>query len=520
MSDRDGTLGSGDVLEGRYELLEEIARGGFGMVFRARQLQMDREVAVKTLPPEFVESDEMVERFRREARFASQLSHPNTVTIHDYGKHETFLYLVMELLEGEDLADVLARERTVPLDRILPIARQVLKSLREAHEHNIVHRDLKPENIFLTEIGQNDEEVVKVLDFGIAKMAMTDASDQPSKSSKRRLTAEGTTMGTPIYMSPEQAAGDGVDHRTDLYALGIILYEMACGVPPFDHDESAVVMRRHIHADVPDFPDPELRNTWLEDVVQIALRKHRDERFENAGEFLEAIDEAVARSKGGYGTLHEDSDSVLERYESDETETSRHSTDSEETATSESGGDVVNQLEETRARDRQADFGNSSSIVTVLEEPGEPDDVVLLDEAKESSLQDEAPRGGGPDRPIEHDRGAPATIEPEGETEQPSSEPERASSSPERRTHPDAPSARGGDRNAKSPDPDPTEPAASASGGREREASSWSWEVDDEAPPDEHPSEQPEFQTGETWKRLVMTVLVLGLLAVAAFFIV
>jgi len=277
---------TGHVLADRYEIIDEIGRGGFGMVYRARQVNMDREVAVKVLPPQFMAIEDVVARFKREAHLSSRLKHPNTITIHDYGQANNLLFIVMELLDGEDLADILKKERTLEQQRILHIARQVLKSLAEAHEQGIVHRDLKPENIYLTRVGE-DTDFVKVLDFGIAKLAEPGGGE----ISGRRLTVTGSTVGTPVYMSPEQAAGEEVDHLTDLYALGIIMYEMATGHPPFNDKNPVKIMRAHLFTEVPPFPDDcALAGTSLERVVMQALHKDKPLRIQSAGEFLRALD--------------------------------------------------------------------------------------------------------------------------------------------------------------------------------------------------------------------------------------
>jgi serine/threonine protein kinase len=277
---------TGHVLAGRYEIIDEIGRGGFGMVYRARQVNMDREVAVKVLPPQFMAIEDVVARFKREAHLSSRLKHPNTITIHDYGQADNLLFIVMELLDGEDLADVLKRERTLEQQRILHIARQVLKSLAEAHEQGIVHRDLKPENIYLTRVGE-DTDFVKVLDFGIAKLAEPGGGE----TSGRRLTVTGSTVGTPVYMSPEQAAGEEVDNLTDLYALGVIMYEMATGHPPFNDPNPVKIMRAHLFTEVPPFPEScALAGTQLERVVMHALHKDKPLRIQSAAEFLRALD--------------------------------------------------------------------------------------------------------------------------------------------------------------------------------------------------------------------------------------
>jgi serine/threonine protein kinase len=294
MSEPHGTLTPGRIIAGRYELTEEVGRGGFGMVWRARQLNMDRDVAVKILPPRFLAIPDVVERFKREARLASRLRHPNTITLHDWGQSEDLLYIVMELLTGEDLADMLRSAGKFPPERALAVVRQVLKSLAEAHEQNIVHRDLKPENIFLSVVG-HDLDVVKVLDFGIAKIGSPQAEDAYDEK-HRSLTISGSTVGTPTYMSPEQAAGEDVDGQTDLYALGVIMYEMLDGRPPFTNRDPVKVMRAHLFEEVPPFRDPALQNTLLDRVVRKALAKDKGERFRSANEFLLALAaDAVAK---------------------------------------------------------------------------------------------------------------------------------------------------------------------------------------------------------------------------------
>lgn len=303
-------LSFGTVLADRYELTGEVGRGGFGMVYKARQLNMSRDVAIKVLPPKFMAMPDLVARFQREAQLASRLRHPNTITVHDYGQHENLLFIVMELLSGEDLADRLKREKRIELDRIVVIAKQVLRSLQEAHEHGIVHRDLKPENIFLSRM-VDEPDFVKVLDFGIAKLAEPKHGADVDENN-RQLTMMGSTVGTPTYMSPEQAAGEDVDSQTDLYALGIILYEMANGRPPFADRNPVKTMRAHLFDPVPPFSNEALRNTPFEALCIKALQKDRGDRFKTAAEFLAALDQelltAPVSSAAGKARKHVDDD--------------------------------------------------------------------------------------------------------------------------------------------------------------------------------------------------------------------
>lgn len=382
-------LEPGTVLADRYELAEKIGQGGFGAVWRATQMNMDREVAVKVLPPQFMTLEDVVERFKREARLASRLRHPNTITLHDYGQQNDLLYIVMELLTGEDLADVLKEHGKLPADRIIHIARQVLKSLAEAHEQNIVHRDLKPENIFLSVVGE-DRDFVKVLDFGIAKLLHPEGS---TEKPARRLTMSGSTVGTPTYMSPEQAAGEDVNHLTDLYALGVIMYETYNGRPPFYSKDPVKIMRAHLFDVVPPLRDPSLRGTLLDRVIQKALQKDPRDRFQSASDMLLALaGQSVAQpvvhgvslsdfdEPSGEFTLAPNTDDVAARRQSTLTfagTPSRESAESDE---------IPFDAIEGRAKVTETASGSSSSsIVTVIDEPVEGE-VILLTRKKDEPL--------------------------------------------------------------------------------------------------------------------------------------
>jgi eukaryotic-like serine/threonine-protein kinase len=241
----------GRTLDGRFTILARLGAGSMGTVYRARQHAMGRDVAIKILRSDKAVDEQAKGRFLREARANSLLASPHTVTVFDFGQAASGeLFLAMELLEGESLGQRIARLGSLPLEQALETCRQALRSLGEAHAKGIIHRDLKPDNLFYSRVvsGGAEEEIVKVLDFGIAKV-LGDNSD-PMNAVE---TQAGTVFGTPRYMSPEQAQGKPLDGRSDLYALGVILYHMLTGRPPYTDDDAIVVMARHIKTPPPTF---------------------------------------------------------------------------------------------------------------------------------------------------------------------------------------------------------------------------------------------------------------------------
>jgi eukaryotic-like serine/threonine-protein kinase len=288
----------GRTLDGRFTMLARLGAGSMGTVYRARHRGIGRDVALKILRRDRAIDEHAKRRFLREARANCLLSSPHTVTVFDFGQAASGeLFLAMELLEGESLGQRMRRLIRIPIGQALEICRQALQSLGEAHSKGIIHRDLKPDNLFHARILDlpRGEEILKVLDFGIAKIAGN--TGEPMNAVE---TQAGTVFGTPRYMSPEQAQGKPLDGRSDFYSLGVILYEMITGRPPFTDEDAVVVMARHVKTPPPSMakaaPDLKLPPN-LEALVTRLLSKDVDSRPATTETLLGEIADLASSAK-------------------------------------------------------------------------------------------------------------------------------------------------------------------------------------------------------------------------------
>ena len=275
-----------EVIAGRYRIEREIGRGGMGVVYRARDLKLPRTVAIKMLPPELVNDPERRRRLAQEARAASALNHPGIATVYDYEETEGEAFIVTEYVEGSTLRTRLAA-RDLRVEEILELGIQLADALAAAHDRGIVHRDLKPENIMLTP-GPQESLRTKILDFGLAKLreplSDLDASKAPTATAG---TAPGLLVGTVNYMSPEQLEGEPVDHRADIHALGLVLYEMAAGVNPFVGKTATSTIANILRQPAPPLAGHRAASQpELDRILRKCLRKRREERYQSARELL------------------------------------------------------------------------------------------------------------------------------------------------------------------------------------------------------------------------------------------
>jgi hypothetical protein len=278
----------GQTLPGGYQILDLLSVGGMGRVYRAEQRALGRTVAVKVIHPHLLADENSIVRFMTEARAASQLNHPNSVSVIDFGKtNDGQPYLVMEFLRGKDLARVSYEQGPLPFKRIVGVLQQVLHALSEAHDLEIVHRDLKPENIILEPLRRGGD-FVKVVDFGLAKLK--------ADTTTPNVTMPGIVCGTPDYMAPEQGRGDPIDGRSDLYGVGVVLFQLLTGRLPFESENPTQVVLMHLSAPVPDpteiAPERAIPDALVR-VVRKALEKNADDRYQDALEFADALQAAM-----------------------------------------------------------------------------------------------------------------------------------------------------------------------------------------------------------------------------------
>jgi eukaryotic-like serine/threonine-protein kinase len=289
----------GTLLAERYRIDALVGEGGMGKVYSAEHVLMRKRLAVKVLRRELTSVPEVVARFEREAMAAGNIEHPNVAGATDFGKlSDGAVFLVLEFVSGHSLRDEIAKG-PFAVDRALHIARQIASALSAAHAQGIVHRDLKPENVMLVEKG-GDPDFVKVLDFGIAKVPLGDVMNSGPKQGNP-ITKAGMVFGTPEYMSPEQALGQTVDGRADLYALGVILFEMLCGVRPFSSQSSVGILGQQLSKPTPTFAEraPDLLvPPAVEQIARKLLARDASERYESASELSRAIDALLAPIPG------------------------------------------------------------------------------------------------------------------------------------------------------------------------------------------------------------------------------
>ena len=279
----------GRVIAGRYRLLEKIGQGGMGAVYKGQHIKMNRLTAIKLLTSELVSNQEFIARFQREAEMASQIDHPNAVAIYDFGEAEDgLIYLAMEFVNGKPLSAILRKEGTLAIDRVVRIAKQAADALNAAHNLGIIHRDFKPDNIMVCD-KPGRPDWVEVVDFGIAKRAVADTQ-------QAGLTQAGFVLGTPLYMSPEQVAGEELDPRSDLYSLALVVYEMLTCALPFDGSTTqSQMVKRLLEPPKPlSLAKPQLAlPPAVESVIMRALARKPEDRHSTTTQFAEALERAA-----------------------------------------------------------------------------------------------------------------------------------------------------------------------------------------------------------------------------------
>lgn len=279
------TLAIGTVLSGRYEIIEKIGTGGMAVVYRGKDQKLDRNVTVKVLREEFVGDEDFKARFKTEAKAAAKLSHPNIVNVYDVGEDNGIQYIVMEYVHGDTLKQVIVN--SAPFDTIvtLSIAVQMASALAHAHKNGVIHRDIKPHNILVSVDG-----TIKITDFGIARAAAVST-----------VTTTSNALGSVYYFSPEQARGGYVDSKSDIYSLGITMYEMLTGKVPYDGETAVSIALKHLNGELPDIKqfNPNVNDT-IQNIVRKATQKKKDDRYQNVELLLEDLKQALSEASLGY----------------------------------------------------------------------------------------------------------------------------------------------------------------------------------------------------------------------------
>lgn len=339
------------LLSGRYELLEKIGDGGMAVVYKAKDKLLNRFIAVKILRPEFTKDAAFVENFKRESQAAAGLSHPNVVGVYDVGREGNINYIVMELIEGKTLNEIIKEEAPMDYRKVIDITKQVASALKVAHKNKIIHRDVKPHNIMVT-----NEGVVKLADFGIAK-AVNDAT----------LSTGSKIIGSVHYFSPEQARGNYVDERSDIYSLGIVMYEMLTGTVPFDGDNPVTVALKHINEEVR--PPSEIVSgipPALERCVLKATSKYQTNRYSSAEELIEELDNIEFVTKVVGNSIFNQSAKVVDEDEFEDSEYDDEDTGKRKSRKAKKGKKGKKPLSPAQKKKRKIIIGAAAAVLLLV----------------------------------------------------------------------------------------------------------------------------------------------------------